>query len=107
MTEHSESRDAGLDLAELVDLELQLHRDRSADPAQVRRRDAGIGREICADGVPASRAQVLRRWLQALEQRRPRSAPTPGRRLAAAYRLASWSLIFVGLASGASAAAAL
>lgn len=104
MTDYQEPRSNSLDLGELVDLELQLLRDRGADPAQLRRRDHTIGREICAAGVPVSRAQVLRQWLRAF---RTGDAPTPGRRLVALYRVASVLLIVIGLVSGASAAAAL
>jgi hypothetical protein len=104
MNEQSARRERGLSLGELVDLELQLREDRGADPAALRRRDELIGREICANGVPASRAYVLHRWLEALH---PEPASTPGRKLAAAYRLASFLLIVVALVSGASAAATL
>jgi hypothetical protein len=104
MAEQRETLHTGLDLAELVDLELQLRADRSADPALLRRRDEAIGREICADGVPESRAFVLQQWLRALH---PEPGSTPGRKLAAAYRLGSVVLGVLGLLSGASAAATL
>ncbi len=104
MAEQSHARRISLDLGELVDLELQLREDRHADPIEVRRRDEKIGAAICAEGVPDSRAEVLLRWIEALH---PQPASTPGRRLAAAYRLSGFVLVLIGLVSGASAALAL
>jgi hypothetical protein len=104
MAEQSNARRVSLDLGELVDLEMQLRADRRTDQVEVRRRDERIGREICAEGDFSSRAYVLKRWLEALH---PSGALTPGRRLAAAYRLGSYLLVALGLISGASAALAL
>jgi hypothetical protein len=89
-------------LADLVDLEVQLARDRDEDPAALAERDRLLPR--AAPGDPPARA--LRRWLAALRAGQPAEL-WPGRRVAAAAGLLAGSLAVAGLALGWAAATAL
>jgi hypothetical protein len=85
-------------------LELQLLEDRGREPRELRLRDEEIGRRLFESRPPLSRHAAFRAWLEALHAR---DEPTPGRRLAAVYRLISWLLAVGGLCAGGSAAAGI
>lgn len=88
-----------LDLTQLIDLEVQLHLDRDADPTELLARDRGI---LGADG---DRAGVLALWVQ--ERRDEYPAASPGVRFGRAARLARALFAIVGFGSGWGVAAAL
>ena len=90
-------------LADLVDVEAQLARDRGADPATLYARErASLPRPPGA----GSRAAVLQRWVSALREQDP-STPWPGRPVASALRTARAVLVVVGLVLGWGAASAI
>jgi hypothetical protein len=91
-----------VNLADLIDLEAQLARDRDADPAALEARDrALVGRA----GAPARPATLLRRWLDALHEAEP-GRGRPGRQVASALAATRAALVFLGLALGWGAATA-
>ena len=67
-------------LADLVDLEAQLARDRSADPAALEGRDTGSFPE-----APRDRGVLVARWLQARRDAEPGQL-YPGRAVANVLR---------------------
>ena len=83
-------------LADLVDVEVQLARDRGADPAALEARDRGL---LPRPPVATSRAAVLQSWLGALREQDP-SRPQPGRTVASALRTVRAGLIVTGLVLG-------
>ncbi|HET9599511.1 MAG TPA: hypothetical protein VFP65_28305, partial [Anaeromyxobacteraceae bacterium] len=89
-------------LADLIDLEAQLARDRDADPADLAARD----RKLLPPPHPASRDALLRAWIAALRAAQP-GDPFPGAASAAALRWAGTALALVGLALGWAAASAV
>jgi hypothetical protein len=100
-------REPSLTLAELIDLECQLAVDRQRDRQTLRERDRALAPEVfagSADGQSPSRHEVFRCWLRAIEDA---SAPSPGRRVQAVYRLAAVALALLGLISGAGTGAAV
>jgi hypothetical protein len=90
-----------LRLADLVDVEVQLARDREGDPSALETRDRAL-----AGGVdPARPHAALARWVAAL--RAAPGAALPGRAIARAVRVVRAALVLAGLAAGWGAAAAL
>ena len=97
-----------LDLAELIDLELQFDEDHRLTYPELRERDRAIGRQIrhsIAAGNRGStdRAALFREWLQRV---RSGTGFSPGQRIAQGLRLAGLVLVLAGLASGWGAATA-
>jgi uncharacterized protein DUF2868 len=99
-----------MNLANLIDLEAQLARDREIDPAALAARDrALLGAERPGDGAPPTgraRAALLDRWLEALREREP-AALRPGRAVAGALATLRGALGLLGLALGWGAGAAV
>jgi hypothetical protein len=91
-------------LADLIDLEAQLGRDRAADPGALAARDRALLARDKLEG--GSRSDVLRRWLVALRAAEPGELH-PGRTVAGVLRGIRAALIIFGLLLGWSAAAAL
>lgn len=110
-----------MQLANLIDLEVQLHRDeealRAGRDAELAARDRTLGPGIAtslgmspadlAGRLPADRAlraRVAEAWLDAT--RRPSGDGPPGARIASALRLAGWVVAIVAAIVGAGAASA-
>jgi hypothetical protein len=91
-------------LANLIDLEAQLARDRAADPGALAERDRAVLPDAAVD--PGGRAALLARWLDALGTR-DRAALRPGRAVAGALRGLRTALAFAGLVLGWGAGTAL
>ncbi|HET8540717.1 MAG TPA: DUF2868 domain-containing protein [Anaeromyxobacter sp.] len=91
-------------LANLIDLEAQLARDRDADPAALAARD----RALLARGPvdPRRPGALLARWLDALREREP-GALHPGRAVARALAAVRALLAVAGVGVGWGAATAL
>jgi hypothetical protein len=103
-------RGSGLQLADLVDVELQLLRDRDASREDVRRRDRRIGIAIDAgahlsSSDPDARLAVLRGWVRAVHAEAGHESA--GARMVRAYHALGWLLTLFGLSSGTGAAAAV
>ena len=92
-------------LANLIDLEAQLSRDRDADPAALAARDRALLAGISA-GAPGPRGALLARWLDALRAREP-AALHPGRAVTGALATVRAALVLGGLLLGWGAATAL
>jgi Protein of unknown function (DUF2868) len=92
-------------LADLVDLEAQLLRDRDADPAALEARDRALltGRGAARPRGPHA---MLSGWLDALRAAEPRRT-FPGEAVARALRAVRLALVLAGFALGWGAAAAL
>jgi len=91
-------------LEDLIDLEVQLSRDRDADPAAVESRDRAL---LSAAGAPPqSREVLLERWLEALRQGE-RDQIHPGAAVATALRGVRAALAIAGVVLGWGAATAL
>src|SRR5439155_1949839 len=88
-------------LADLVDLEAQLARDRSADPAALEGRDTGSFPE-----APRDRGVLVARWLQARRDAEPGQL-YPGRAVANVLRGIRAALLIAGLVLGWTAATAV
>jgi hypothetical protein len=88
-------------LADLIDLEAQLARDRDADPAALDARDGGSLPSVVAD-----RGQMLRRWLELRRNAGPGQS-FPGAAVASALRTVRAALIVLGLVLGWGAATAV
>lgn len=88
-------------LAELVDLEIQLLKDSDRDPHELRVRDRAIGRRFESKNL--NREQLFLAWLKA---RVGAESETPGAIAARIYTWLRLIAILVGLAAGASTAAA-
>jgi hypothetical protein len=84
-------------LAQLVDLEAQLARDRDADPSALAERDRAALAGVALD--PSRRGALLARWLDALRDREGRAA-SPGRAVAGALRGLRGALALGGLLVG-------
>ncbi|BDG03013.1 hypothetical protein AMOR_20090 [Anaeromyxobacter oryzae] len=94
-------------LADLVDLEAQLLRDRDADPAALEARDRALVRPAPADAAPGPRrAALVARWLAALRAAEP-GRPSPGGAVARAVSAVRAALVLLGLALGWGAASAV
>ena len=89
-------------LADLIDLEAQLARDRDAPPGALEERD----RALLAGHSPRGRADVLSRWLAALRDGAPAGA-FPGRAVARALSAVRLALGALGLVLGWAAATAV
>ena len=87
-------------LADLIDLEAQLARDRDADPAALEARDAG------ALPAFADRGELLHKWLELRRAAEPQKL-RPGSAVAAALRWIRAGLIVIGFLLGWAAAGAL
>jgi hypothetical protein len=99
-------RGRGFQLEDLVDLELQLLRDRDASPDALRRRDRRIGIALRAhERVADDRPSVLREWVHAVRKEEGHEGAGP--RFVRAYRTLGAVLVLLGLASGAGTAAAV
>lgn len=83
-------------LAELVDVEVQLARDRGADPVALEARDRRL---LPRPPATTSRAAVLQRWVAALREQDP-GRTRAGRTVASALRTVRGVLVVVGLALG-------
>jgi hypothetical protein len=94
-------------LADLIDVEAQLARDREAEPAALAARDRALvpGAEP-DDAAPGRRAALLSRWVGALRTSAP-PARFPGARAERALALLRLVLAAAGLALGWGTAAAL
>jgi hypothetical protein len=91
-------------LANLIDLEAQLARDRDADPGALAARDRAL---LAGAPVEASRpGAVLARWLDALRERE-RAALFPGRAVTRALSAVRAGLAALGLVAGWGAASAV
>ena len=94
-------------LADLVDLELQLLRDQDMDTVDLRRRDRALGltlaKELDTDTI-AGRHALFGEWLQRV---RPKGATSAGKRLERGLVLLRWTLIGLGVITGAGTAKAL
>lgn len=90
-------------LAELIDLEAQLARDRATDPAALEARDAG---SALSTADRSSRRSLLRRWLEVRRQS-DSGQLYPGRAVAGVLRGIGAVLATLGLLFGWSAATAL
>ncbi|WP_242342526.1 DUF2868 domain-containing protein [Anaeromyxobacter terrae] len=90
-------------LADLIDLEAQLARDRDAPAGALERRDREALRE---DSRAGGRAELLGRWLAALREREP-GLLFPGRTVSRALAGVRLALAALGLALGWGAATAL
>jgi hypothetical protein len=84
-------------LANLIDLEAQLARDRDADPAALAARDRAVLPEAALE--PGGRGGLLARWLDALRAR-DRAALRPGRAVAGALRGLRTALALAGVVLG-------
>jgi len=93
-------------LADLIDLEAQLARDREADPASLGARDRALLIGARADTAEVPRQELLSRWLAALRDREPGRA-WPGQRVEGALRTTRALLVLAGLALGWAASTAL
>jgi hypothetical protein len=91
-------------IAELIDLEAQLARDRDVDAATLEARDRALLRGERLD--PRDRRGALRRWMAALREHEP-GLLRPGRQVEASLRLVRTVLVVAGLALGWGAAAAV
>src|SRR2546423_330732 len=87
-------------LADLIDLEAQLARDRSADPAALEARDTGSFPE-----APRDRGALIARWLQGRRDAEPGQL-YPGRAVANVLRGFRAALVLGGLVIGWTAATA-
>jgi uncharacterized protein DUF2868 len=92
-------------LANLIDLEAQLSRDRDADPAALAARDRALLAGFPA-GAPGPRGALLARWLDALRAREP-AALHPGRAVTGALATVRAALALGGLLLGWGAGTAL
>jgi hypothetical protein len=92
-----------MDLADLIDLEAQLARDRGADPAALEARDGG---SLTAPVGRNSRSALLEPWLEIRRQEEP-SQLHPGRMVVGALRWTRAALMVCGLVLGWGAAAAV
>ncbi|HET7786348.1 MAG TPA: DUF2868 domain-containing protein [Myxococcales bacterium] len=90
-------------LADLIDLEAQLARDRGGDPAALAARDRAL---MAGAAPPAERGALLGRWLESLRAAEP-GRLHPGRTVALAVRAVGSALLLLGLVLGWGAAAAL
>jgi hypothetical protein len=92
-------------LADLVDLEAQLLRDRDADPAVLELRDRAL---LAGADAPRPRDphRLLSRWLERLRAAEP-GRTFPGEAVARALRAVRLALVLLGFALGWGAAAAL
>jgi hypothetical protein len=84
-----------LKLAELIDLEVQLIKDRERDPVEIRRRDRDIGRSLKI--TDQSRETIFRQWLQRV---RPRNEKTAGQLAETGYRWLLILFILIGSLAG-------
>jgi hypothetical protein len=90
-------------LADLIDLEAQLARDRDADPQTVAARDGAL---LAGADRTAPRAALLPRWLEALREHEP-GRLHPGATVTAALRGLRSVLVLLGLVLGWGAATAV
>ncbi|MGZ6123936.1 MAG: DUF2868 domain-containing protein [Myxococcales bacterium] len=96
--------DIRMRLADLIDLEVQLARDRESDRAELSARDRAL---LAGDRSAArSRQELLHRWLEALRTAEP-GQPHPGRAVEGALRGLRSALVLLGLVLGWGAATAL
>jgi hypothetical protein len=87
-----------LTLADLVDLELQLHRDQAIDPVVLRERDAKIGAAIGADRL--SPPAVFTAWFAELREQAGAEGPSAGERSGRLVDLTGTLLLVSGLLLG-------
>ena len=100
-------RSGDLELADLIDVELQLLRDRDLAPEELRRRDRRIGVSLDADRRvrAGERRLVLAGWVR--EVRRESDGESAGERTVRAYHALGWLLGLVGALFGMGTAAAV
>ena len=84
-----------MDLANLVDLECQIHQDPVTDPVERRQRDRTIGKSY--NGDPEDRESLLLHWLSKM---RKAGDPSVGERLEKAFRILHIGLVVGGLLIG-------
>ncbi len=89
-----------LEIADLIDLELQLQEDQTSDIETLRKRDAEIGTAIGAD--PLERPAVLASWLDEIRQRK-HEGETTGQKAQHYLELTGLLLFLVGTLFGISA----
>ena len=92
-----------LSLARLIDLELQLARDRDAAPQELRRRDADIGQAI--DATRLDPPAIYLQWLAALRKSTEGQQPTAGEQVQHWLELLGALLVVVGAIFGGSTVA--
>jgi hypothetical protein len=90
-------------LADLIDLEAQLARDRDVSPAALEARDREI---VTGWTATPTRSALLSRWLESLRARDP-GALFPGRAVSLALSWVRAALVLLGLALGWATCAAL
>ncbi len=90
-------------LADLIDLEVQLARDRDADPAAVEARDRSL---LPPEEPGGDRRALIGRWVEELREKE-RGEAHPGRAIATAVGAVRAALALAGLVLGWSAATAL
>jgi hypothetical protein len=90
------------DIASVVDLAMQIDRDRKRSEQTLRRRDREIGREL--DSLKQSPRRQILAWLSRISER---NGPLLGARLARALRVGSVLLVLAGLILGWITAAAV
>ena len=95
-------------LADLIDLEAELARERGMDPAALEARDRALVGDGPGIAVASARGRdaLIRRWLAALRGTDP-TRPSPGRTVASALAALRAVLVIGGLALGWGAAAAV
>jgi hypothetical protein len=95
-------------LGDLLDFEVLLAADATADDAAIRERDRAIAADIGAGAGaagPTDRRRLFRLWLEA--RRRADGSRLPGSRFEAGRQAAGWVAALAGLAVGASVATTL
>jgi len=91
-----------LTLAELIDIEVQMMRDREQDPAELRSRDRKIGQQL--EHQTSNREELFSSWLAQLQ---PRDHASPGKLFESGYRWLGRFLMVLGLIAGGGTAASV
>ena len=86
-------------IADLVDLEMQLAGDESADRDRLRRRDAAIAEKIGAADMDGPRLYLA--WLKEVRDDRTGEKPSPGRKVEQFVEVLGIVLCVLGLVTGA------
>ncbi|MDH3718741.1 MAG: DUF2868 domain-containing protein [Planctomycetota bacterium] len=87
-----------LEVADLIDLELQLRQDQTTDIEQLRKRDGEIGTQIGADQLQGT--SLLAAWLDQLRRREHASVETTGQKAERYLELIGLLLGMLGLLFG-------
>ncbi len=84
-----------LNLAQLIDLEIQLSKDREKDPVEIRRRDREIGRSLSI--ADQRRETVFKQWLARVQPQREKTA---GQVTETGYRWLLILFLLIGVLAG-------